>query len=67
MPKNSIQKMMIIEILLREKKTDLINKNLNMIAIHKELSNLDSSKTQMDYDATSFYTSALWERNVCLS
>ena len=59
MPKNSIQKLMIIEILLREKKTDLINKKLNMIAIHKELSNLDSSKTQMGYDATSLYTSAL--------
>ena len=32
-----------------------------MLAIHKELSKLDSNKTQMDYDATSLYPSAMWD------
>ena len=32
-----------------------------MISIHKELSKLDSKKTQMDFDATSFYPSAMWD------
>ena len=30
----------------------LIKKKLNMSPIHKELSNLHSNKTQIDYDAT---------------
>ena len=34
-----------------------------MLPIHKELSNLDSNKTQMDYDATSLYPSAMWNEN----
>ena len=50
-PKNSIQNMMITEILI--KKTDYVNKKLNMLSNHKELSELDSNKTQMDFDATS--------------
>ena len=32
-----------------------------MLLIHKELSKLDSNKTQMDFDATSFYPSAMWD------
>ena len=32
-----------------------------MLSIHKELSKLDSNKTQMDYDATSLYPSAMWD------
>ena len=53
MPKNSIQNMMIIEILTKKKKTVFINNKLNMLPILKELSKLDSNKTQMEYDATS--------------
>ena len=34
-----------------------------MLSIHKELSKLDSSKTQMDFDETSFYPSAMWDEN----
>ena len=45
----------------QEEKTDYINKGLNMLPIHKELSKLDSNKTQMDYDATSLYPSAMWD------
>ena len=32
-----------------------------MLSIHKELSKLDSNKTQMDFDATSLYPSAMWD------
>ena len=32
-----------------------------MLPIHKELSKLNSNKTQMDYDATSLYPSAMWD------
>ena len=45
----------------QKEKTDYINKKLNMLPIHKELSKLDSNKTQMDYDATSLYPSAMWD------
>ena len=38
-----------------------MNKKLNMISIHKELSKLDSNKTRMDFDATSLYPSAMWD------
>ena len=34
-----------------------------MLPIHKELSKLDSNKTQMDFDATSLYPSAIWDQN----
>ena len=46
-----------------KEKTDFINKKLNMLSIHKELSKLDSNKTQMAYDATSLYPSAMWSGN----
>ena len=34
-----------------------------MLPILKELSKLDSNKTQMDFDATSLYPSAMWDEN----
>ena len=34
-----------------------------MLPIHKELSKLDSNKTQMDFDATSLYSSAMWDKS----
>ena len=40
-----------------------MNKKLNMIPIHKELSKFNSNKTQMDFDATSLYPSAMWDEN----
>ena len=47
---------------IKEKeKTNYINKKLNRVPIHKELSKLDSNKTQMDFDATSLYPSAIWD------
>ena len=44
-------------------KTKYFNKKLNMLPIHKELSKLDSNKTQMNFDATSLYPSAMWDEN----
>ena len=34
-----------------------------MLPIHKELSKLNSNKTQMDFDATSLYPSAMWDKS----
>ena len=40
-----------------------VNKKLNMLPIHKELSKLDSNKTQLDFDVTSLYPSAMYQNN----
>ena len=40
-----------------------VNRKLNMLPIHKELSKLDFNKTQMDFDSTSLYPSAMWDCN----
>ena len=45
----------------QNEKYDWINKKPNILPIHKELSKLDSNKTQMDYNATSLYPSAMWD------
>ena len=34
-----------------------------MLPFHKKLSKLDSNKTQMVYDDTSLYPSAMWDEN----
>ena len=47
----------------QKEKTEYIKKKLNMLPIHKVLSKLRSNKTQMDYDATSLYPSAMWDQN----
>ena len=47
----------------QKEKTDFINKKLNMLPIHKELSKLDFNKTKLDYDANSLYPSAMWDEN----
>ena len=44
-----------------KEKEKYVNRKLNMLPIHKELSKLDSNKTQMDFDATSLYPSAMWD------
>ena len=46
-----------------KEKENYVNRKLNMLPIHKELSELDSNKTQMDFDATSLYPSAMWDEN----
>ena len=38
-----------------------VNKKLTMLSIHKELSKLNSNETQMDFEATSIYPSAMWD------
>ena len=42
-------------------KEKYVNKKLNMLSIHKELSKLDSNKTQMAFDGNSLYPSAMWD------
>ena len=44
----------------QKEKEKYVNRKLNMLPILKELSKLDSNKTQMDFDATSLYSSAMW-------
>ena len=44
-------------------KTKYINKKLNMLSIHKELSKIDSNKTQMGYGGNSLYPSAMWDES----
>ena len=46
-----------------KEKTDYMNKKLKMLPIHQELSKLDLNQTQMDFDATSLYPSAMWNKN----
>ena len=47
----------------QKEKTNYMNKKPNMLPIHKELSKLNSNKTQMNYDANSLYPSAMWDEN----
>ena len=49
------------DIIQKEKK--YVTKKFNMLPIHKELSKLDSNKTQIDFDATSLYPKAMWDEN----
>ena len=48
---------------MKKKKLILLTKKLNMLPIHKELSKLDSNKTQMGYDGNRLYPSAMWDEN----
>ena len=47
----------------QKEKQKYVNKKLNMLSIHKELSKLNSNKTQTDFDATSLYPSAMWDES----
>ena len=49
--------------IIQKEKTDYINKKLNMLSIHEQLSKLNLFKTQIDFDATSLYPSAMWDKN----
>ena len=44
-------------------KTEFFNVNFTMLAIHKQLSKLGSNIIQLDFDATSLYPSAMWDKN----
>ena len=45
----------------QKEKEKYVNRKLNMLPIHKKLSKLNSNKTQMNFDATSLYPSAMWD------
>ena len=45
----------------QKEKEKYVNRKLNLLPIHKELSKLDSNKTQMDFDATSLYPNPMWD------
>ena len=47
----------------QKEKEKYVNKKLNLLPIHKELSKLDSNNTQTDFDANSLYPSAMWDEN----
>ena len=47
----------------QNEKTEYMNKKRNMLPSHKELSKINSNKTQMDFDAKSLYPSAMWYEN----
>ena len=46
-----------------EERTEHINKELNKLPIHKKLQKLDLNDVMMDFDATSLYPSAMWDKN----
>ena len=47
----------------QKEKTDYINKNLTCYQFMNSCQNWDLNKTQMDFDATSLYPSAMWDKN----
>ena len=47
----------------QKEKEKYVNKKLNMLRIHKELSKLNLKKTQVCYDGISLYPSAMWDCN----
>ena len=46
-----------------EERTEHINKELNKLTIHKKLQKLSHNDVMMDFDATSVYPSAMWDKN----
>ena len=47
----------------QKEKEKYVNRKFNKLPIHKELSKLNSNKTQMAYGAYSLYPSAMWDEN----
>ena len=62
MQKKLIQSLRIIEIFLKKKEKYIENK-LNMLPIHEQLSKLDLKNTQLDFDATPLYASAIMDND----
>ena len=46
-----------------EERTEHINKEPNKLPMHKKLQKLDLNDVMMDFDATSLYPSAMWDKN----
>ena len=46
---------------IQKEKTDIFNNKFNMLPIHEQLSKLDLKNTQVDSDASSLYSSAMWD------
>ena len=46
-----------------EERTEHINKELDKLPIHKKLQKLDLNDVMMDFDATSLYPSAMWDKS----
>ena len=46
-----------------EEKTEHINKELSKLPIHKKLQKLNLNDVMMDFDATFFYPSAMWDED----
>ena len=46
-----------------EERTEHINKELNKLPIHRKIQKLNLNDVMMDFDATSFYPSAMWDEN----
>ena len=46
-----------------EERIEHINKELNKLPIHKKLQKLNHNGVMMDFDATSLYSSAMWDEN----
>ena len=61
MQKNLIQSLRIIEILIKSKKRSTLTKKLNMLPLHERLSKIHLNNTQMGFDATFHYPSAMWD------
>ena len=52
-----------MEIYLKKEKTEYTNNKLNILPIQGQLSKLVLKRTQMDFDATSFYPPAMWNND----
>ena len=47
-----------------QKEENYYTKNqLNMLSTHEQMSKLNLNKTQMDFDATSLFPSAIWDND----
>ena len=57
-----IHNLKTIEILMKKKEPNTIKK-INKLPVHEKLQKLNLNDVTMDFDATSLYTSAIWDEN----
>ena len=50
----------------QKKRTENIANKLDMLAVHKQLTKLNSNNTQMDFGATSLIPSAMCDKRQCI-
>ena len=62
MPKNSIQNMMIMELLVKRKKLNILTINLTCYQFMNSCPKKDKNSIQMDFDGKSLYSSAMWDK-----